>query len=100
MDRPRIVTLDIFGTVLDWRLGLVEAAAAQGVDVDERQFESVIDHQARAEAEPYRPYADIMAESLVRVLGLELGHSRRNLEKSVDVGVGRAVSRRCRGRPS
>jgi 2-haloalkanoic acid dehalogenase type II len=82
MDRPRIVTLDIFGTVLDWRLGLVEAAAAQGIEVDERQFEAVIDHQARAESEPYRPYAEIMAESLVRVLGLSRKAARSIAEEA------------------
>jgi len=68
MDRPSLLTFDIFGTVLDWRRGLVDAAAAHGVDIDDRRFQAVIDHQARAEAGPYRSYADIAAESLVAVL--------------------------------
>ena len=70
MERPQLVTLDVFGTVLDWRAGLVKAAAVQGVVVDDRRFQAVIDHQARAEAAAYRPYADIAADSFVKVLGL------------------------------
>ena len=68
MDRPALLTFDIFGTVLDWRQGLVDAAAAHGIDVDDRRFQAVIDHQARAESGPYRSYAEIAAESLVSVL--------------------------------
>ena len=68
MDRPSLLTLDIFGTVLDWRQGLVDAAAAHGIEVDDRRFQAVIDHQARAESGPYRSYAEIAAESLVQVL--------------------------------
>ena len=38
MDRPSLLTFDIFGTVLDWHQGLVDAAAAHGpfVHVDTR----------------------------------------------------------------
>lgn len=70
MDRPTLLTFDIFGTVLDWRRGLVDAVAAHGVDMDDRRFQAVIDHQARAESGPYRSYSDIAAESLVSVLRL------------------------------
>jgi 2-haloalkanoic acid dehalogenase type II len=68
---PSLLTFDIFGTVLDWRRGLVEAAAARGARVGDREFDAVIDFQARLEAEAYRPYVDILAESLVSVLRLE-----------------------------
>jgi len=68
MDRPSLLTFDVFGTVLDWRQGLVDAAVAHGIDVDDRRFQAVIDHQARAESGPYRSYAEIAAESLVQVL--------------------------------
>jgi 2-haloalkanoic acid dehalogenase type II len=68
MDRPSLLTFDVFGTVLDWRQGLVDAAAAHGIEVDDRRFQAVIDHQARAESGPYRSYAVIAAESLVQVL--------------------------------
>jgi 2-haloalkanoic acid dehalogenase type II len=68
MDRPSLLTFDVFGTVLDWRQGLVDAAAAHGIEVDDRRFQAVIDHQARAESGPYRSYAEIAAESLVQVL--------------------------------
>ena len=70
MDRPRLVTLDVFGTLIDWRAGLVAAAAAKGVTVGDEEFQAVVDHQALAEAETYRPYADIVTDSLVRVLGM------------------------------
>ena len=70
MTKPQLLTFDIFGTIVDWRAGLVEAAGLRGFDVDEAAFQAVIDDQARAEAEPYRPYADIVAGSLERVLDM------------------------------
>ncbi len=68
---PTLLTFDIFGTVLDWRRGLAEAAEAQGVRLGDREFDAVIDYQALAEAGAYRPYSDILAESLARVLRME-----------------------------
>jgi 2-haloalkanoic acid dehalogenase type II len=65
---PALFTFDIFGTVLDWRRGLVEAAASHGARVDDPEFDAIIDFQAREEAGRYRPYAEILAESLVHVL--------------------------------
>jgi 2-haloalkanoic acid dehalogenase type II len=65
---PALLTFDIFGTVLDWRRGLGEAAASHGARVDDPEFDAIIDFQSRAEAGRYRPYADILAESLVHVL--------------------------------
>ena len=68
MSTPALVTLDIFGTVLDWRAGLIASAREAGVELSERAFEDVIGYQARMErAGPYRSYAEILAESLVRV---------------------------------
>jgi 2-haloacid dehalogenase len=69
--RPRLFTFDIFGTVLDWRRGLKEAAARAGHALDGATFDRVIDAQAALEAGPFLPYADIVAESLVRVLGMD-----------------------------
>jgi 2-haloalkanoic acid dehalogenase type II len=60
--RPRVFTFDIFGTVIDWRRGLPH--------IDDATFDRVIDHQGRAEvAAPTRRYRDIVADSLVEVLG-------------------------------
>ena len=59
--RPRLFTFDIFGTVLDWRRAL---------QISDEEFDRVIDHQGRAEvAAPARRYAEIVADSLVEVLG-------------------------------
>ena len=69
--RPRLLTFDIFGTVLDWRRGLRESVAKAGGRMDDATFDRIIDAQARIEAGPFRRYADIVAESLVQVLGLD-----------------------------
>jgi 2-haloacid dehalogenase len=73
---PSLLTFDIFGTVVDWRRGVAEAARAHGVEVGDREFQAVIDHQARAESQAYRSYADILAESLTKILRLNRGASR------------------------
>lgn len=74
--RPTLFTFDIFGTVLDWRRGMAEAVHAAGHPFDDETFDRVIDAQAEVEAGPFRPYADIVAESLVRVLGMEAAAAR------------------------
>ena len=73
---PTLMTFDIFGTVLDWRRGMVEASRARGYAVSDAQFQAMIDFQARAEAGVYRPYADILAESLTSVLRMSLSDAR------------------------
>ena len=55
----RLLTFDIFGTVIDWRAGL-----PAGVD-----FDAVVDRQGELEREGYRPYAEIVAQSLVDEAG-------------------------------
>ena len=54
--KPSLLTFDIFGTVLDWRKGLGEA-----------NFDRIVDVQGDLEQGRFRPYAEIVAESLVRV---------------------------------
>src|SRR5688572_18966963 len=71
--RPRLLTFDIFGTVLDWRRGLREATAAAGIALDDAAFDRVIDAQAADEAGPFRTYAEIAARSLTGVLGMAAG---------------------------
>jgi 2-haloalkanoic acid dehalogenase type II len=68
--RPALFTFDVFGTVLDWRRGLVEAAATAGVAVDDATFERIVDRQGELESGAYRTYADIVAQSLIDVCGL------------------------------
>ena len=67
MSTPSLLTFDVFGTVLDWRTGMIDAARAEGVDLTGHAFEDVIGYQALIERGPYRTYSDILAESLVRV---------------------------------
>jgi 2-haloalkanoic acid dehalogenase type II len=73
---PKLLTFDIFGTVLDWRRGLREAVAAEGLVLDDRAFERVIDRQAAKEAGPYRTYAAIVEASLVATLRMKRAAAR------------------------
>ncbi|HET9940224.1 MAG TPA: HAD family hydrolase, partial [Candidatus Eisenbacteria bacterium] len=62
--------------------GLVDAAAAHGIDVDDQRFQAVIDHQARSESGPYRSYAEIAADSLVHVLRMPKKAARTIAEEA------------------
>lgn len=66
--RPRLLTFDIFGTVLDWRRGLRESLRRHGSELRDEDFDRVIDAQASIEQGPFRPYASVVASSLVRAL--------------------------------
>jgi 2-haloalkanoic acid dehalogenase type II len=68
--RPRVLSFDIFGTVVDWRRGLLAALARQGAALDEAGFDRVIDAQGAEERGDYRPYREITARSLIEVAGL------------------------------
>lgn len=70
MERPALFTFDIFGTVIDWRRGLRDAVARYGVSLTDADFDRVIDAQGEEEAGDFRAYAEIVASSLVSVLGL------------------------------
>jgi 2-haloacid dehalogenase len=74
--RPRLFTFDIFGTVLDWRRGLTDALEPAGIALDGAAFDRVIDAQAELESGPFRSYAEIVALSVARVLGVEEGTAR------------------------
>lgn len=52
-----LFTFDIFGTVLDWRRGM-------GLSLSDDAFERAIDRQGALEQERFRPYAEIVAQSL------------------------------------
>lgn len=66
--KPALLTFDLFGTVVDWRTGLQQAL---GASFEDATFERVIDAQAEDEQASFRPYAEIVARSLTRVLGLD-----------------------------
>lgn len=69
-----LMTFDIFGTVLDWRSGLRESLGGALSEVD---FDRVIDRQGELEQERFWPYAEILAQSLVDVLGLSAQKAAR-----------------------
>jgi 2-haloacid dehalogenase len=58
--KPLLLTFDIFGTVVDWRKAL-----------GERDFDRIVDVQGELEQQRFRPYTEIVAESLVRVSRLD-----------------------------
>jgi 2-haloalkanoic acid dehalogenase type II len=66
---PRLLTFDLFGTVVDWRTGLERALTAHGIAHDAAAFERVIDAQGADEQAGFRPYVEIVARSLTSVLG-------------------------------
>jgi len=69
--RPALLSFDVFGTILDWRAGLRAALLVRGVTLSDEAFERVVDRQGALEqARPGRRYRDVVAESLVDVLGL------------------------------
>jgi 2-haloacid dehalogenase len=64
--KPSLLTFDIFGTVLDWRAGL-----------GDRDFDRLVDFQGELEQARFRAYAEIVAESLVRVRGIDVVSAAR-----------------------
>jgi 2-haloacid dehalogenase len=72
---PSLFTLDVFGTIVDWRSGLREALGPR--PVPDAEFDRLIDLQGEIEQGPFRRYAEIVAESLVRVLGVSRPEAER-----------------------
>ncbi|MFL5278539.1 MAG: HAD-IA family hydrolase [Myxococcales bacterium] len=72
---PRLFTFDVFGTIVDWRSGLRKALASRLLP--DTQFDRLIDVQGEIEQGPFRRYAEIVAESLVRVLGISPSDAER-----------------------
>jgi 2-haloacid dehalogenase len=71
MLRPELLTFDIFGTVVDWRAGFVQALADEGHPDGLEVFDTVMDWQIDAEqSDPERPYTSILAESLTATVGM------------------------------
>ena len=71
------LTFDVYGTLIDWETGLLEAfrpvVSAHGVEADEEDLLArYARHEAAAEAGPYQRYRDVLAAGL-RGVGEELG---------------------------
>ena len=62
-----LITLDIFGTVLDWQRGLRDALGGR---LSDAAFDRIVDRQGELEQQGFRRYADIVAQSLVEESGL------------------------------
>ncbi len=72
MERPELLTFDIFGTVLDWRSGLEAACARHGRPLREGELDRIIDAQGELEQErDFDLYTSIVLKSLVSVLGMD-----------------------------
>ncbi len=69
--RPRLVTFDIFGTVLDWRAGLETSCRIAGRPLRDGEFDQIIDVQGELEQGEFLTYSTVTERSLTRVLGLD-----------------------------
>ena len=75
---PALLTFDVFGTVLDWRRGLADALAPAGIALGDALFDRIVDAQGALEARlPFRPYREIVAESLRTVCRLDAARADR-----------------------
>jgi 2-haloacid dehalogenase len=79
MNTPRLITFDIFGTVLDWRTGLEMSCADAGRILADGEFDRIVDRQSEIEADEFVTYAEITQRSLVDVLGMDV-------EVATDIG--------------
>src|SRR5260370_35017567 len=61
-------TFALFGTVLDGGRGL---RGALGTPLSDDDFDRIVDRQGELEREAFRPYAEIVAQSLVDEAGLD-----------------------------
>lgn len=72
MARYRFLTLDCYGTLIDWQAGIAEHLGGllrrHGVDLPpERLLQAYVEEEHRLESGPYRKYREILAESARRV---------------------------------
>jgi 2-haloalkanoic acid dehalogenase type II len=71
---PALLTFDVFGTVLDWRSGLQSSLGVRGIPLAADDFDRIVDRQGVLEQEaPFRSYREIVARSLVDMLGMDPG---------------------------
>lgn len=79
LDHYAVLTFDCFGTLIDWERGIAAGFAPvlrrHGLKVSRQTLlETYADAEARTESGPYRPYRDVLRESMIRV-GERLGFS-------------------------
>ncbi|HWP38157.1 MAG TPA: HAD family hydrolase [Gemmatimonadales bacterium] len=79
-----VVTFDCYGTLIDWETGISEAfisaAARDGVSLERSAvLQAYAEIEPVVEAETFRPYREVLAETAVRVagrLGWGMGRAR------------------------
>ena len=89
---PRWVTFDCYGTLVDWRAGLLgaldralPAMASVAPGAKERLFRAFLAEERRQEAGPYRSYREVMADALGTTASAEgLPLDRASAESIVD----------------
>ena len=78
--RYEYLTFDCYGTLVDWRSGILRAfasAAGGAVSLEpERLLELHARHEAEVEAGPYRSYRDVLTET-ARRMAVDLGPERQ-----------------------
>lgn len=71
-ERSRWVTFDCYGTLVDWKGGFLETVRRMGLAASEGEGEQLFRHylaeEPAVESGPYRPYREVMAETLVRAV--------------------------------
>jgi 2-haloalkanoic acid dehalogenase type II len=77
------VTFDCYGTLIDWRAGLLQQFEKLGgtrtPPMGDRLFRAYVEAEWRVEGAPYRPYQEVIAEAVVlaaRTEGLEVTRSK------------------------
>ncbi|HEX4924486.1 MAG TPA: HAD family hydrolase [Bdellovibrionales bacterium] len=63
--KPKVLTFDIFGTVLNWREGLRRELASYGIELTPELFDEIVDIQGADEKLGFKTYSEITARSLV-----------------------------------
>lgn len=79
------VTFDCYGTLVDWKTGLLQQfdrLAVTGSEEDrDRLFDAYVREEQALETVPFRPYREVIAEAVYRAAnseGLELSRERAN----------------------
>ena len=71
LTRATVLTFDCYGTLIDWErgiLGAIRRYLPSDVAADDSLLEEYAVLEAAAEAGPYRPYREILGESLATVI--------------------------------
>jgi 2-haloalkanoic acid dehalogenase, type II len=67
-----VLSFDCYGTLIDWETGILTSLRrllGGAVAADNALLEAYARHEARLEAGPWRPYRQVLTESLVATLG-------------------------------